>query len=120
MRYEKLENDYHKDPNTYPVQSAWEAQMGRPCYVEFNFQLTQLAKIGTFLRLMAKPYEPTMRVFVLQKAPPPVVAGMTSAVSQQPVDIASEVTSVRRSELRAKLLEPLEPYVVYKVILSAI
>jgi len=120
MRYEKLANDYHNDAATYPVQSLWEAQMGRPCYIEFNFQVTQTAKVGTFLRLMAKPYEPTMRVFVLQKAPPPILAGMTSASNTLPVDIKSEVTSVRQSELRARLLEPLLPYTVYKVIISAV
>jgi hypothetical protein len=42
--------------------------MGRPCYVEFNFLLTQRAETGSYLRLMAKPYEPTMRVFKLVKA----------------------------------------------------
>jgi hypothetical protein len=120
MRYEKLENDYHKDPNTYPVQSRWEAQTGRPCYVEFNFLLTQRAETGSYLRLMAKPYEPTMRTFKLEKAPPPILAGMTSAVQTEPEKIGAEVTSVRLNEFRAKLLEPLVPYVVYKVILSAI
>jgi len=120
MRYEKLQNDFHKDPNTYPVQSLWEAQMGRPCYVEFNFQVTQRAEAGTFLRLMAKPYEPTMRLFKLQKAPPPVLAGMTSVASTKPETIGATVSSVRRGEFRAKLLQPLLPYTVYKVILSAI
>jgi len=120
MRYEKLDNDYHKDPNTYPVQSDWEAQMGRPCYVDFNFQVTQRAEIGTFLRVTAQPYEPTMRVFKLEEAPPAVLAGMTSVDQTEPRKIAHEVTAVMSTEIRARLDEPLIPYVVYKVVVSAI
>lgn len=122
LRYQKLENDYHRDPNTYPVQELWEAQMSRPAYVEFDFELTQTAKVGTSLRLAGGPYEPTMREFYLEKVNTDVNAGQSGVASATPANqrINVEIVNLRKKELIAKLNEPLNAYVKYKVVLSVI
>mmetsp|Transcript_142909 Transcript_142909/g.247385 ORF Transcript_142909/g.247385 Transcript_142909/m.247385 type:complete len:2516 (+) Transcript_142909:3-7550(+) len=121
LRYEKLENDYHRDENTYRVQALWEAQMSRPCYVEFDFELTQEGKIGNFLRLSGAPYEPTMRVFYVEKVNTDVTVGTSTISSSTPnTPVKVEITNLRKNEVRAKLLEPLLVYTKYKVVLSVI
>jgi len=118
LSYEKLENDYHRDPLTYPVQAGWEALMSRPCYVEFQFQLTQRGEVGHFLRISGRPYEATMRTFYVEKLPQLTATSSVSGATGERV--AVELTNVRSSELRARLLQPLEPYTVYKTVLSVI
>jgi len=116
--YDKLENTYHMDPLTYPEQSLWGSQMGRPAYAEFHFHLSIAAEVGHFLKISAKPYEPTLAKFTLVESP----IGQTTN-SNAPVikpEIANEITTVFGGEIHTRLLEPLIPFKRYEVVASII
>eukprot|EP00913_Durusdinium_trenchii_P016502 g15510.t1 len=67
--YDKLENTFQRDPFTYPEQSLWSTQMGRPAYAEFHFHISVAAQVGDFLMISAAPYEPTRSIFTLVESP---------------------------------------------------
>jgi len=117
VRYDKLENTFHQDPITYPVQSLWLHQMGRPAYAEFHFHVTQAAEEGDFLSISAPPYEPTSRLFRITEAPQGIVGSSQSTPRRS---IRNEVVRVDSGELRTRLLEPLVPYRVYEIVISVI
>merc|ERR1712232_10867 len=99
VRYSNLQNDYHKDPVTYPVQAGWQAEMGRPAFAKFRFLLTQSAAVGDFLRIAAPPYEMSMRLFTLTEYE-------AEAVVQKPIGNEIEPL-VEPGVLTTKLKDPL-------------
>jgi hypothetical protein len=118
--YERLYNDYQMDRLTYPVQYLYLPRMGRHAYVEFKFRLTLGAEVGHFLRLYAPPYEPTRRVFMLERVPPKTVDLGSASLDTEPLDIGNEITLMQTGEVRTKLLEPLKPFDSYRVVLSIV
>lgn len=116
--YDRLENTYHRDQLTYPEQYFFGCQMGRPAYAEFHFQLSIRANVGDFLKISAKPYEPTLTTFTLVESPVGVSAATNSIVPKK--EIKNQITTVYGGEIHTKLLEPLIPFTRYEVVTSVI
>jgi len=116
VRYDRLENNYHQNPGTYPVQASWSSQMGRPAYATFRFLLTRPAEIGHYLKIKAPPYELMRRLFVLQEAPASILT--STLVQQRPV--ANDIAAVISGELHTRLNERMVPNQLYEVIVSVI
>jgi len=119
ISYEKLQNQYHQNPDLYPVQSRWEAQMGRPAQIQFLFACTQAVKIGHELWIHGKPYQPTMQLFTLAEAPP------LSLADDEADDPASRAVQYRIKDVLDKTLkiiadQPLAAYTIYQVVFSVI
>ncbi|CAJ1451405.1 unnamed protein product [Effrenium voratum] len=115
--YDKLENTYQRDPFTYPEQSLWSTQMGRPAYAEFHFHISVAAQVGDFLMISASPFEPTRGVFTLAESP------VGQSISSQPTvkkEVANEITTVFGGAIHVRLLEALVPFRRYEVITSVI
>eukprot|EP00931_Biecheleriopsis_adriatica_P048558 TRINITY_DN28067_c0_g1_i1.p1 TRINITY_DN28067_c0_g1~~TRINITY_DN28067_c0_g1_i1.p1 ORF type:complete len:3244 (-),score=551.12 TRINITY_DN28067_c0_g1_i1:114-9845(-) len=117
--YDKLENTYHQDPLTYPEQSLWGSQMGRPAYAEFHFHLSIGAQVGHFLKVAAFPYEPTRTEFSLVESPVGQGTSVSNAVVVKKA-IQFEITTVFGGEIHARLLQPLIPYRRYELVVSVI
>eukprot|EP00928_Gymnodinium_smaydae_P087582 TRINITY_DN7182_c0_g2_i1.p1 TRINITY_DN7182_c0_g2~~TRINITY_DN7182_c0_g2_i1.p1 ORF type:complete len:1549 (+),score=405.83 TRINITY_DN7182_c0_g2_i1:4012-8658(+) len=120
MRFERLFNIYQDDPLTYPVQSLWQAQMGRPASIEFHFFTTIEVGIDDYLVIYAQPYMPTMSKFVLQESPDGGTSGAAGGVGISQKQVASEVVSVAGGEMHVKLKEVMVPMRRYEVIFSVI
>jgi len=118
----KLENNFIKDPQKYPVQSLWWPHCGRPAYIEFNFHITQPALAGEFLLISGAPFEPSMQLFTLMEAITGLAAtsSTASASTQAQRMVEKEVVSIYGGVMRARLLEPLVPYRIYQLVLSVI
>jgi len=105
--YQKIQNDYHRDPQRYPVQWLWDVQTGKPCYATFRFYLTRDSAAGHWIRIEASPYEITAQEFFLKHV-------------ETDEDVGAEVTMLRGGEFRARLKEPLLKDVLYQITVSAI
>jgi len=116
--YDKLENTYHKDPLTYPEQSLWGSQMGRPAQAEFHFHLSIAAEVGHFLSISATPYEPTLATFSLVESPVGQTSNSNAPIVK--VEIPNEITTVFGGQIHTRLLQPLVPFKRYEVITSVI
>jgi len=120
IRYEKLENQYHRDPLTYPEQSLWGSQMGRPAYAEFRFQLTKAAEVGHFLKIGAFPFQPTLTYFSLVESPSNVAADANSSSTVAKIVIKNQIVTTYNGQLQTRLLQPLIPFRQYEVVTSVI
>eukprot|EP00933_Yihiella_yeosuensis_P034075 TRINITY_DN27621_c0_g1_i2.p1 TRINITY_DN27621_c0_g1~~TRINITY_DN27621_c0_g1_i2.p1 ORF type:complete len:1376 (+),score=242.81 TRINITY_DN27621_c0_g1_i2:170-4297(+) len=120
IRYEKLENIYHMDSLTYPEQSLWSSQMGRPAFAEFHFYLSVRAEAGHFLKISAKPYMPTMAEFTLVESPVGSSLAVNTSGQTVKTPVRNEITSIFGGKIETRLLEPLIPFRRYEVRLSII
>eukprot|EP00439_Symbiodinium_sp_Y106_P065139 s821_g10.t1 len=115
--YDKLENTFQRDPFTYPEQSLWNTQMGRPAYAEFHFHISVQAEVGDFLMISAWPFQPTRSIFTLVESPIGQSISSNAVVKKA---VANEITTVFGGQIHARLLEPLIPYRRYEVVTSVI
>jgi len=120
--YDKLSDIYQNQPLTYPIQSLWSHQMGKPAFVEFHFSLTQIAQSGTYLRISASPYRPTVSLFTLQvglstEASSGITSGGLAPTLQ---NVAAQVTSVVGGQLMVLLNQQLLPFQIYQIMFSVI
>ncbi|CAE7834047.1 unnamed protein product, partial [Symbiodinium sp. KB8] len=115
--YDKLENTFQRDPFTYPEQSLWNTQMGRPAYAEFHFHISVQAEVGDFLMISAWPFQPTRSIFTLVESPIGQSISSNAVVKKA---VANEITTVFGGQVHARLLEPLIPYRRYEVVTSVI
>lgn len=115
--YDKLENTYQRDPFTYPEQSMWSTQMGRPAYAEFHFHISVAAQVGDFLMISAAPYEPTRSIFTLVESP---IGQSISSQTTVKRAVANEITTVFGGAIHVRLLEALVPFRRYEVITSVV
>jgi len=117
ISYDKLQNQYQQNPLMYPVQSRWEAQMGRPAQIEFRFSLTQPARVGNELWIYGLPYQPTMQMFSLAEAPLVTFGTIDDPSSRA---IKNKLKDVLDRKLKVTLVQGLATYTVYQVVFSVI
>lgn len=115
--YDKLENTFQRDPFTYPEQSLWSTQMGRPAYAEFHFHISVAAQVGDFLMISAAPYEPTRSIFTLVESP---IGQSISSQTTVKRAIPNEITTVFGGAIHVRLLEQLVPFRRYEVVCSVV
>lgn len=122
VRYDKLSNVYMEDSLMYPVPSLWESQMGRPCTVEFDFDLTVEASPGHYLVIYSNPYEPTFAYFRLQERQEGGFTGSAAAQAEAAAALVvdASVESIIDGEIHIKFHESLTPEKVYMVVFSAV
>jgi len=119
ISYERLENQYHQNSDAYPVQSRWEAQMGRPAQIVFRFHVTQAVKVGQELWIYGKPYQPTLSTFALSEAPP---VSTEAALFDDPDAraVSYALKDVLDQTIKVTMQQTLVPYTVYEVRISVI
>jgi hypothetical protein len=126
LRLEKMENNYKKYPERYPVQFPWDVQMDRPAFVEFHFELTQHAHVGHQLRVYAPPYSPTLltsnalAVDLVEALTGDLAGSLSSSLSLASRTIDNEILYMSGGELRTRLDKEMLPFTVYELRMSVV